>query len=89
MLLEYLISIFCRESQHVHEDAIQTAIAKFTRRYYSLLESITVITENNKNNSGITVYACIISDAHMEDWEAKCVASLNKDITYLITYYNE
>jgi len=31
MLLEYLISIFCREPEHVHENAIQAAIVKFTR----------------------------------------------------------
>lgn len=32
MLLEFLIRIFCRESIHVHEDAIQAALAKFTKR---------------------------------------------------------
>ncbi|XP_052761107.1 DNA-dependent protein kinase catalytic subunit-like isoform X2 [Mya arenaria] len=31
MLLEFLISIFCREPIHVHEDAIQVAIVKFTK----------------------------------------------------------
>lgn len=33
MLLEFLISIFCRETQHVHEDEIQNALDKFIRRY--------------------------------------------------------
>ena len=23
----------------------------------------------------------------MEDWEARCVASLNKDLTHLLTYF--
>ncbi|KAK3580733.1 hypothetical protein CHS0354_005741 [Potamilus streckersoni] len=32
VLLEVLISIFCREQRHVHEDAIQASIAKFTKR---------------------------------------------------------
>ncbi|XP_052262779.1 DNA-dependent protein kinase catalytic subunit-like isoform X1 [Dreissena polymorpha] len=32
MLLEYLISIFCREPEHVHEAAIQAAIVKFTKQ---------------------------------------------------------
>jgi hypothetical protein len=27
-----------------------------------------------------------VFEAHMEDWETKCVASLNKDFTYLLTY---
>ncbi|KAL4240201.1 hypothetical protein ACF0H5_000995 [Mactra antiquata] len=33
MLLEFLITIFCREQQHIHENAIQNAIAKFTQRF--------------------------------------------------------
>ena len=33
ILVELLISIFCREEgQHVHEDAIQDALAAFTKR---------------------------------------------------------
>ncbi|KAL3877683.1 hypothetical protein ACJMK2_035352, partial [Sinanodonta woodiana] len=32
VLLELLISIFCREHRHVHEDAIQASISKFTKR---------------------------------------------------------
>ncbi|GFR68841.1 DNA-dependent protein kinase catalytic subunit [Elysia marginata] len=32
MLLEILISVFCREPQHAHEDSIQAGIARFVRR---------------------------------------------------------
>ncbi|ESO96748.1 hypothetical protein LOTGIDRAFT_143667, partial [Lottia gigantea] len=32
MLLELLISIFCRESKHVYEDEIQDVIARYTKR---------------------------------------------------------
>ena len=35
----------------------------------------------------IIIIMCTIGlESHMEDWEAKCVASLNKDFTYLLTY---
>ena len=37
------------------------------------------------------IYICVCKlcfmEAHMEDWETKCVASLNKDFTYLLLTY--
>ena len=64
MLLEFLISIFCRETQHVHEDEIQNAIDKFTRRWDQnvlmfLLQAYLYILEKNLFN----LYHCLANSA--------------------------
>ena len=68
MLLEQILTILCREDRHVHEDAIQTSLARFMKRseffsnaMKSLLQHMTFVQIKSK---WINVYSVDILQMH-------------------------
>lgn len=56
MLLEVLITVICRESEHIHEDQIQKSLAAFVQRQVHLKASLYKYQESQDKGGKFAFY---------------------------------